>query len=40
MMGLGTTGVAALKLNRKFIGIEIDQEHFLEGKNRIIRDLA
>jgi DNA modification methylase len=35
MMGSGTTGIAALKLNRKFIGIEIDQEHFEIGKNRI-----
>ena len=28
MMGSGTTGIAALKNNRKFIGIEIDEEHF------------
>ena len=27
-MGAGTTGVAALKLRRKFVGIEIKQEHF------------
>ena len=40
MIGLGTTGVAALNLNRNFIGIETDQEHFTTGKNRIIRDLA
>jgi DNA modification methylase len=36
MMGSGTTGIAALKLNRKFIGIEIDQERFDIGKNRIV----
>jgi ParB-like chromosome segregation protein Spo0J len=35
MMGSGTTGIAALKLNRKFIGIEIDQEHFEIGRNKI-----
>jgi DNA (cytosine-5)-methyltransferase 1/site-specific DNA-methyltransferase (adenine-specific) len=27
-MGSGTTGIAALKLNRKFIGIEKDSETF------------
>ncbi len=27
-MGGGTTGVACAKLNRKFIGIELDEEHF------------
>jgi DNA modification methylase len=27
MMGSGTTGIAALKLNRKFIGIEKTQKH-------------
>ena len=37
MMGSGTTGVAALKLHRKFIGIEIDKKHFEIGKNRIVR---
>ena len=34
-MGSGTTGIAALKLNRKFIGIEIDQERFEIGRNKI-----
>lgn len=28
MMGTGTTGVATLNLNRKFIGIEKDYETF------------
>ena len=35
MFGSGTTGIAALKLNRKFIGIEIDQERFEIGRNKI-----
>ena len=35
MMGTGTTGVAALKLKRKFIGIEKDNETFEIAKSRI-----
>jgi len=35
MMGTGTTGIAALKLNRKFIGIEKDNETFEIAKSRI-----
>jgi hypothetical protein len=27
-MGSGTTGIACIKLSRKFVGIEIDQGHF------------
>jgi len=27
-MGVGTTGVACVKLNRKFIGIEMDAQYF------------
>lgn len=34
-MGSGTTGLACKNLNRKFIGIEIDQEYFKIAKNRI-----
>jgi site-specific DNA-methyltransferase (adenine-specific) len=28
-MGYGTTGLATVELNRKFIGIEIDQVYFM-----------
>ena len=34
-MGSGTTGVACINLNRKFIGIEMDETYFNIAKNRI-----
>lgn len=34
-MGSGTTGVACKKLNREFIGVELDSEYFEIAKNRI-----
>ena len=35
MMGSGTTGVAALKLKRRFIGIEIDSDRFQIARSRL-----
>ena len=35
-MGSGTTGVACQNLNRKFIGIELDDNYFEIGKKRIL----
>lgn len=34
-MGSGTTGIAALEVHRKFIGIEIDPVHYSNGMNRL-----
>jgi site-specific DNA-methyltransferase (adenine-specific) len=34
-MGSGSTGVAAVKLNRKFIGMEFEQEYYEIAKQRI-----
>ena len=36
-MGSGTTGVACINTNRKFIGIELDKEYFNIAKKRIER---
>jgi site-specific DNA-methyltransferase (adenine-specific)/modification methylase len=38
-MGTGTTGVVCRKNNRKFIGIEIDDEYFNISKKRIEEQL-
>jgi len=35
MMGSGDTGISALKLGRKFIGIDIDESNFLASQNRL-----
>jgi DNA methylase len=40
MLGSGTTGIAAIKLNRKFIGIEIQKETFNVAKSIISRFIA
>lgn len=34
----GTTGVACSNLNRKFIGIELDENYFDIAKQRILGD--
>lgn len=34
-MGSGSTGVACLNINRKFIGFELDKEYFEIAKKRI-----
>lgn len=35
-MGSGTTGVACRNLNRKFVGIEMDENYFTVAKKRIL----
>jgi site-specific DNA-methyltransferase (adenine-specific)/modification methylase len=34
-MGVGSTGVAALRLGRRFIGVEIDKAYFRATQNRL-----
>ena len=34
-MGVGSTGIAALELNRRFIGVELDKTYFDAAKRRI-----
>ena len=34
-MGSGTTGEATLNLNRRFIGIEVDKQHYSRTKQRL-----
>lgn len=38
-MGSGSTGVAALNLHRKFLGMELDTQYFEIARNRI-QDIA
>ena len=38
-MGSGSTGVAAIRLGRRFWGVESDTEHFATAKARIIAEL-
>jgi site-specific DNA-methyltransferase (adenine-specific) len=39
-MGSGTTGVAAIRLNRNFIGIEMDEAYFKIAEERINSELV
>jgi site-specific DNA-methyltransferase (adenine-specific) len=39
-MGSGTTGVACVKTNRRFIGIELDEDYFLVACKRIERETS
>jgi DNA modification methylase len=39
-MGSGTTGVACVRTGRRFIGIEIDLEHYATARRRIEAELA
>ncbi len=39
-MGSGTTGVAAIKNKRSFIGIELDDDYFKAAQERIERETA
>ena len=34
-MGVGSTGVAALELDRRFIGVELEKEYYDAAKERI-----
>lgn len=38
-MGSGSTGVACIQTNRKFIGYELNDKYFKVAKNRIINEL-
>jgi DNA modification methylase len=38
MMGAGTTGIAALKLKRQFLGIEKGMKTFEDGKRNITKE--
>ncbi len=38
-MGSGSTGVAAKKLNRNFIGMELDEDYFNIAKERINKEV-
>ena len=34
-MGVGSTGVAAVELGRRFVGIELDEEYVAAARRRI-----
>lgn len=39
-MGVGSTGVAALELGRRFLGIEIEEDYCVHAKKRLEKQLA
>ena len=39
-MGSGSTGIAAVSLNRNFIGMELDEDYFKIAKERINHELT
>ena len=39
-MGSGTTGIAAINMNRDFIGFEIEEKYFNIAKRRIENEKA
>jgi site-specific DNA-methyltransferase (adenine-specific) len=38
-MGSGSTGIACIRMGRRFIGVEIDRQRFNDARDRIIREL-
>lgn len=38
-MGIGSTGLACVNTNRKFIGIELDNNYYDIAKNRLSKQL-
>ncbi len=36
--GSGNSGVAAVKTNRSYIGIEMDEAYYLDGRFQIIKE--
>ena len=39
-MGSGTTGIACIRTGRRFIGIEIDEQHYQTARKRLMAELA
>jgi len=39
-MGSGSTGVAALRTGRKFVGVEIDEENYIIARERLLKEIA
>jgi len=39
-MGSGTTGIACIRTGRRFIGIEIDEQHYQTARWRLLNELA